>query len=259
MPRPPSPARPEGPEGRFDILPSSRVARNHRLGPPGRRHAAQAGVEVMDVVRVKRSLGVVFVCILSAALAACGGKPKERPAATEVGGKAAAPAADMKAVPGAPYVLTQTLQTPLNNQSLSLGFSFDTGSNTPVVTHLGRWKVSGNSQTHDLSLYKYVNGKSDVQVATVSVDLSTGSVGTYVYAVLGSPVTLLASTRYYVISQEASGGDTWYNHVNTTLDSFTPGVGTVYGSVISGSPGQSTVGETGSTTFGPVNIWVRPH
>jgi hypothetical protein len=212
-------------------------------------------------MRVKNRPVVVLVCILSAALAACGGKPKERPGSTEAGGKAAAPAVDMSAVPGAPYVLTQTLKGPLNNQDLYLGFSFDTGTNAPVVTHLGRWKISSNSQTHNLYLYlyKYVNGKSDVQIATASVDLSTGSAGTYVYAALGSPVTLLANTRYYVTSQEVSGGDTWYNHISTTLDSFTPGVGTVYGSVISGAPGQSGVGETGSTAFGPVNLWVRPH
>jgi hypothetical protein len=212
----------------------------------------------VEIVRVKKSFVVVLVCTLSAVLAACGGKPKERPGTTEAG-REAAPAANMSAVPGAPYVLTQTLKTPLNNQSLNLGFYFDTGSNTPVVTHLGRWKISGNSQTHNLYLYKYVNGSSDVQIATASVDLSTGSAGTYVYAALGSPVTLLASTRYYVASQEVSGGDAWYNHVSTTLDSFTAGVGTVYGSAISGSPGQSTVGETGPTAFGPVNIWVRPH
>jgi len=206
----------------------------------------------------KKNIVVVLACILSAALAACGGKPKERPGSTEAGGRAA-PAAAASTAPGAPYALTQTLGTPLNNQSLYLGFYFDTGSNAPVVTHLGRWKISGNSQTHNLYLYKYVNGSSDVQIATVSVDLSTGSAGTYVYADLGSPVTLLASTRYYVSCQEVSGGDTWYNHVNTTLDSFTAGVGTVYGSVISGSLGHSAVGATGSTTFGPVNLGVRPH
>lgn len=131
-----------------------------------------------------------------------------------------------------PYVLTQTLSGNVRSDFTGyLGFSFDTGANTPTVSHLGRWKHSGNNQTHNLYLYKFVDGVGgDVQIATVSVDMTTGSDSTFVYTALGSPVVLLASNRYYVISQEVNGGpDDWLDQ-DGTLDTFTSNVGTVYAS-----------------------------
>jgi hypothetical protein len=62
------------------------------------------------------------------------------------------------------YILTQTLGTPRSDFTGYVGFYFDTAGNTPTVTQLCRWKIAGNSQTHALYLFKYVDGGAgDVQ------------------------------------------------------------------------------------------------
>lgn len=157
------------------------------------------------------------------------------------------------AMAAVPYILTQTLTTTRNNYTGYVGFSFDTGANTPTITDLGRWKIAGNSLTHNLYLYKYFNGTSDPQIATVTVDLSTGSSGGYVYGTLGSPVALLASTRYYVISQEANAGDSWYE-TTTSIDSITGGVGIPYASCYTSTLGEFYVGTLGYVSYVPVNF-----
>ena len=153
----------------------------------------------------------------------------------------------------APYILGQTLGTPRNNFSGYVGIQFDTGTNTPTVTSLGRWKVSGNTDTHNLYLMQFVDGSSDIQLGTVSVDMTTGADGDYLYADLGVPVVLAASTQYYVISQETASGDQWYDD-DTTVDTITPGVATVIASVFAGPLGTSSVNNIGSFTYVPVNF-----
>ncbi len=117
---------------------------------------------------------------------------------------------------GRPYVLTVTPSaTVLNNFSGCIGFKFNTPSGvTPTVTQLGRWKIAGNSGTHSVKLYN-----SGGVVRTASVDLTTGSSGSYVYAPI-TPITLSASTAYWILSEETNGGDQWYDGDTTiTVDS----------------------------------------
>src|SRR5262249_20801535 len=52
----------------------------------------------------------------------------------------------------------------------------------------------------------------DVTGGSVSIGMSGGTVGQFKYGSLSSPVTLVAGATYYVVSQEAAGGDTWYNY-----------------------------------------------
>ena len=41
--------------------------------------------------------------------------------------------------------------------------------------------------------------------------MAGGVAGQFKYTALGSPVTLQANTAYYLVSQEVSGGDQWYD------------------------------------------------
>ena len=75
-----------------------------------------------------------------------------------------------------------------------------------VVYRLGRWKWAGNSQTHIVKLTNYTT-QVDVPGGSVTVDCSTGSVGSYIYASLTEPITLISGTQYYLTSYEAGGGD----------------------------------------------------
>jgi len=75
-----------------------------------------------------------------------------------------------------------------------------------TVTHLARWKFSGNSQTHTVKL---VRASDLVVLGSVTVNLSSGSAGTMIATALGTPVALAAGTTYFLVSTETSGGDFW--------------------------------------------------
>jgi RHS repeat-associated protein len=116
----------------------------------------------------------------------------------------------------APVVTAATPGSPLRNDfSGWVGMRFQVATSPLVVTELGRWVVSGNSQTHAMKLVQ-ANGTDLAGGATV-VNTSGATAGQFVYASLAAPVTLSANTTYYVVSQEASGGDQWYNYPNGTM------------------------------------------
>ncbi len=91
-----------------------------------------------------------------------------------------------------------------------VGMRFTVGSSGLNVSALGRLFIPGNSGTHTLKLVQANNG-ADVPGASVSVSMAGGVSGQFKYVSLASPVTLQANTAYYVVSQEASGGDQWYD------------------------------------------------
>ena len=91
------------------------------------------------------------------------------------------------------------------------GVSF-TATQNETVKELGRWKVAGNSGSH---LVEIVTASGSV-VASATVNLSSGTAGSYVYTTLGTPVLLTGGTTYYLLSQETSGSDQW-------MDSNDPG------------------------------------
>lgn len=86
-----------------------------------------------------------------------------------------------------------------------LGVKFTVGGSPITVSSLGRWKRTGNSQTHTVKILQ-----TSTVLASVVVDLSTGSVGSFVYGSI-TPLVLSASTTYFIVSSETNGGDTWYD------------------------------------------------
>jgi len=87
---------------------------------------------------------------------------------------------------------------------------FTVGANALSVSALGRIFITGNSGTHTVKLVQATTG-TDVPGGSVSVSMVGGVSGQFKYVSLGSPVTLQANTAYYLVTQEANGGDQWYD------------------------------------------------
>jgi hypothetical protein len=94
------------------------------------------------------------------------------------------------------------------------------GSLPLTITSLGRIYVTGNTGTHTVKFVTASNG-TDVAGGSVSINMSTGTPSNgFKYVALAAPITLAANTAYYLVSQETSGGDQWYDS-NTVLTTTT--------------------------------------
>jgi hypothetical protein len=103
-----------------------------------------------------------------------------------------------------------------NNFTGFVGAKITVGGSPLTVTSLGRIFVTGNTGTHAVKLVTASSG-ADVAGGSVSVNTAAGvAANGFKYAALPAPVTLAANTAYYVVSQETSGADQWYDS-NTTL------------------------------------------
>lgn len=111
------------------------------------------------------------------------------------------------------FVISYAPTTLRNNFTGNLGMFITIGGANVTVTHLGRWVVSGNSASHSL----YIFDSGCAQIATVTINCSGATPGGFLYAALGSPVTLSAGGRYYVMSGELSGGDQFYDIQNESV------------------------------------------
>jgi hypothetical protein len=122
--------------------------------------------------------------------------------------------------PETPFVQGKTLGTLRNNLTGFAGMKFTVGSSPVTVTSLGRIYVTGNTGTHTVKIVTASSG-ADLAGASVSINMSTGSPSNgFKYAALAAPITLAANTAYYLVSQETSGGDQWYDF-NTVLTTTT--------------------------------------
>lgn len=139
----------------------------------------------------------------------------------------------------------QSLGTLRNDAGLDLGFKFTVGASPITVSALGRWVVSGNSETHDV----YIRDSGGT-LGTVNIDTSGAPAGAYFYATLGSPLVLSASTDYYIFSVENLLGDQWYSSDTTVTASAEI---TVVGArfVLAGNPEN---GPDGSISYVPPNF-----
>jgi len=174
--------------------------------------------------------------------------------ATSVADSTKAASATVKLLPpvsgvsGGPLVASMALGTLRNNYSGWVGFGFQVGSTPLTVSGLGRIAVAGNTQTHTVKLVDAANGV-DLPGGSVFVMPGAATPGTFTYASLATPVTLSASKTYYVLTQEALGGDQWYDEdttVQTSADAT--GTGPIYGT------GSWTSGGAAEHSYGPVDV-----
>jgi hypothetical protein len=118
--------------------------------------------------------------------------------------------------PETAFVTGKTLGTIRNNLTAFVGMKVTLGAAPVTVTSLGRIYVAGNTGTHTVKIVNAGTG-SDVAGASVSINMAAGTAANgFKYLALATPVTLAANTAYYVVSQENSGGDQWYDF-NTVL------------------------------------------
>lgn len=148
------------------------------------------------------------------------------------------------------FVVSQTSGTVRNNLSALVGMKFNVGTVPVVVTSLGRVFVAGNTGTHTVKLVTASSG-ADVAGGSVSLNLASGTASNgFKYASLAAPVTLAANTAYYLVTQETSGGDQWYDS-NTVV--ATTNVATVNNAVQKPNNTWQSAGST-NNSFGPVNF-----
>ena len=94
--------------------------------------------------------------------------------------------------------------------TLYIGMKFTVGASNLKIYSLGRWKSAGNSGTHLLKLVTTPPVVTNVPNGFATVDLSGGSVGSFVYADLFTPIVIEAGESFYLVSQELSSGDSWH-------------------------------------------------
>jgi hypothetical protein len=134
-----------------------------------------------------------------------------------------------------------------------VGSRLTVGSADLQVSSLGRWVVAGNTGTHAV---KVVDAGTGADLASAVVNTSGAAAGSFRYASLSSPITLQANTSYYLVTQETSGGDAWYDYdTRLVTTAAAADAGVVYSFATSatswvpgGSPGNG---------YGPVSFLYR--
>jgi len=93
------------------------------------------------------------------------------------------------------------------------------GPNPLIVPSLGRMCIAGNSSTHPIKLV-YASSGNDVPNGSLLLNMSGRASGQFLYSALPTPVSLQPRTSYYLVTQEFSGSDRWFDHgaISTTRD-----------------------------------------
>ena len=117
------------------------------------------------------------------------------------------------------------------------------------MAKIGRLCVAGNSGLH---LVQFVNvaTKAVVPNSAVTVSMAGCTPGQWATAAPSGPVLLNAYTTYYLVSREAAGGDTWYDHAPIVTTK-----GAAVGNSIWSSDGINwNVLDGPNTAYGPPNF-----
>jgi hypothetical protein len=124
-----------------------------------------------------------------------------------------------------------------NGSNYYLGMKFVVGGSNVTVSSLGRWCATGSSQDH--TVYLASSDGTPIISATVS---GTGGADAFKFTSI-TPTVLTAGATYYLMSQEFSGGDTFYDY-DTTIT--TTAVATVsqasYAATYGGTPTDALSG-----------------
>lgn len=160
------------------------------------------------------------------------------------------------------FVTGVTVTGNLRNDSAGQGMIFTNTTGTTVpITELGRYCVSGNSRTHVIGIY--TTSAVSSLAASVTVDASLGTPGTFQYATLTTPYEVPAGATIRIISAEnldqfnaqINGPPVVRNQLTTTdIGSITSAF--INGSIISDAGGSSTsMGPVAFRYSSPVQTW----
>ena len=125
--------------------------------------------------------------------------------------------ANFQAVAGGPsnFVTGFALNSPptRNNFGGFVGMKLTVGANPLDIASVGRVCIPGNGGNHSV---KFVRASSGVDVpnGSATINMAGCAGGQFVYAKVA--IVLQANTAYYLVSQESSGGDAWYDFGTVT-------------------------------------------
>ena len=152
---------------------------------------------------------------------------------------------------GTPYVLSTVLGTLRNNYTGWVGMSISVNASPLTITALGRMFAPGNSLSHAVKIVNAATG-ADVSGGSVSIAMSGGTAGSFLYGSLSAPLVLNANTTYYVLTQETLGGDQWYDFSNTSAT--TNWVAALNGGVYGTAAPYTTTANSAGHMYGPVDL-----
>jgi hypothetical protein len=153
---------------------------------------------------------------------------------------------------GTSFVTSFTKSTLRNDWSGWVGYKFTVGASNVSVTSLGRYVVPGSTGSHMVKLVSATNGM-DVAGGVVTVATSGASPDAFAYTALPSAVNLTANTTYYLVSQETSGGDRWYDFTSNPVTTSVASIGGIAYSSAS-APANWTVAGGPGNAFGPLSF-----
>jgi len=148
------------------------------------------------------------------------------------------------------FVTDKVLGTARNDFSGFAGMAVDIGGKSLKVKNLQRYCINGSTGSPRIEI---VDAETGMQVPTAVVIVSlTGHMDGFVSADLPSTITVTAGKRFYIVSEETTGGDQFFDN-DTVLTTRSDAAvvspvyfdSTVQNWVLLGNPGSS---------YGPVNF-----
>ncbi|MEO8592843.1 MAG: hypothetical protein ABI759_05950 [Candidatus Solibacter sp.] len=150
---------------------------------------------------------------------------------------------------GTAFITGQSLSGPRRDFSGWVGMQLRVAASAVSVTALGRIVTPGDSASHVVKLVNASTGL-DVPGGSATVPTASATAGSLSYATLTAAVTLAPNTTYYLVTQEVSAGDGWYD-LSTTVQ--TTNVATVLSAVYGVGSAYIPTGSSGHT-YGPVGF-----
>ncbi len=108
--------------------------------------------------------------------------------------------------------VTGAVMGPIRNDfSGWVGMQIVVGASPITVSQLGRIVTPGNTATHTIKLVMASDG-TDLTGGTTTVATAGGASGQFRYGMLPGSIVLAAGATYFLVTQETSGGDAWYDY-----------------------------------------------
>jgi hypothetical protein len=173
------------------------------------------------------------------------------------GSNESSPTPELPVVSGDPnltsLVTPANLGTKRNDFGAWVGMGIRVAPSGLAVKALGRWFIPGNVDTHAMKIVDAAT-MADIPGGSVTIPLPTSDLTTerFIYAALTASIPLTPGADYYIISQETTGGDQFYDSATTTVTT-TAKASRVY-AVNGDGAGTYNVSPALGSSYGPVDI-----